>query len=235
MNSSSSLSSLPRRVLLLLAAICLAFAAATSANAFELGFSKLCCHKTTEPGADEVYLLVLGRRGDGQLYDRRLPADRPNEPPGHWSMHAGVQHEKSAQGHYEGKAKCVTDGKLFEGDIAEGETWTFLVFAMEEDGGTTKHLHDVAPAALGEVGDLWAASAGGVLDTLAKLGCAVRDSDDYLGSFAVRVTKTGGQLKVEWAERDHAATGSRADAEPMKRELRFDGDDSNYTGYFYVR
>jgi hypothetical protein len=232
-----------RRTLLALLVVCLG-CGTNPAAAFEFGFSKLCCYKTTEPGADEVYLLVFGRSGNGQLCDRRLPADRPNELLGHWSMHAGVQHEKSARGHYEGKAKCITDGLLFEGDLAEGETWTFLVFIMEEDGGTTKHLDEVAPAALAEAGDLWTTSASGLLDTLARLGCAVKDSDDYIGSFAMRVTKSHGQIQATWAERDHATSGdplppssggAPLEANPAKREFRFDGDDSNYTGNFYVR
>ena len=48
---------------------------------FRILIEGLCCDKTTEQGADEVYLITTGRSSNGKEYSDRSPS-----PTTHWDM-----------------------------------------------------------------------------------------------------------------------------------------------------
>jgi hypothetical protein len=201
------------------------------AHGSSLGFRMLCCDKTTEKGADEVYIVLIGKSNTGRNIVSRLPNAN-----GHWNMNDGSQGSKPASG-YDGDAHCISDGVLFA-DIRDGETWNFAVMIMEEDGGTTKDYQKFASEILKQVDDPYLKAGGVVLDLLTRLGLWATDTDDYIGSFGVQVTNKGGQINVTWrdAERISRSTPDPdAPNDPKRHEFRFNGDGSNYVGWFHVR
>lgn len=206
-------------------------ATATGAIPAQLGLRHLCCDQTTEPGADEVYIIVAGKSNTGREFFGRLPNFS-----GHWDMNDGDQGTKPASG-YTGDAHCIAEGALFS-DIRDGETWNFAVLIMEEDGGTTRTYQQIGSEVLKQIDNPYTQAAGYVLGVLAKLGFFATDTDDYIGSFGVQVANSGGQLSVSWRNGDHVAFSQAdpmASGQPTRHEFRFNGDGSNYVGWFYIR
>ena len=206
-------------------------AAITGAIPAQLGFSAFCCDKTTEPGADEVYIVVAGKSNTGREYFGRLPNSS-----GHWDMNDGDQGTKPASG-YSGDAHCISDGALFS-DIRDGETWNFAVLIMEEDGGTTRTYQQIGSEVLKQIDNPYTQATGYVLGVLTKLGFFATDTDDYIGSFGVQVANSGGQFSVNWRNGDRVSF-SQADPnapdQTTRHEFRFNGDGTNYVGWFYIR
>lgn len=197
----------------------------------KLGFRRFCCDQTTEEGADEVYFILVGKSNNGREVFQRLPGSS-----NHWNMNDGDQGTKPASG-YEGDAHCIDDGTLFS-DIRSGETWSFAILIMEEDGGTSKKYQELASRALALVDDPYARAAGTILGVLTKLGLFATDTDDYIGSFGVRVTYSGGPPSATWQSGDRVS-GSQNDPDAPhnanRHEFRFNGDGSNDVGWFYIR
>lgn len=96
----------------------------------ELLMKVLCCDKTTEQGADEVYILVVGTRSDGAKYAARLPNDAPGAPQGHWDMNDGDQPTDNPHG----DSHCVSQKSLFTGDLPLGQSWSLAIMMMELSG-----------------------------------------------------------------------------------------------------
>lgn len=215
--------------LLFLLLLVVGFGANAWAAGFELRMNKLCCDKTTEHGADEVYLLVFGRRSDGATFGARIPGNNQ-----HWDMNDGNQPTDNPRG----DSHCITNKLLMQGDLAEGQSWDVSVTVMEEDGGTGKPAQEVAAALLAESGDPYAASAGTILGILTRLGFFYTDTDDWMGSFGVRITNKQGQTEVSWNPKErmvHSIPDPEAPSNPRRREFRMNGDGSNYVGWFEVR
>src|SRR2546429_9396548 len=58
----------------------------------EVVLERLECDKTTEAGADEVYILVAGKNSDGtKTFSDRLPTNNPRVASGHWDMNDSGQ------------------------------------------------------------------------------------------------------------------------------------------------
>ena len=95
---------------------------------FSLFMRELCCDKTTEQGADEVYIIISGKKSDGAVYDNREPGNSR-----HWDMNDGSQPTNNPNG----DSHCITDRVLFTGDLKDGQTWWLNVIVGEEDGGTS--------------------------------------------------------------------------------------------------
>jgi hypothetical protein len=201
-------------------------------QATELGFRAFCCDKTTEAGADEVYMVIVGRSNTGRTLSARLPGDQS-----HWDMNDGDQGRKPAAG-YGGDAHCITDGVLFS-DIQEGEEWQFVVLMMEEDGGTTRDYQRLASQIGQQVPNPYVQGGAAVLNVLTNLGLFGSDSDDFMGSCKIFVAKHGGALHADWDRGDDRCELSQDDPEApgntLRHEFRFKGDGSNYVGWFYVR
>lgn len=205
-------------------------AASASPHHFELRVRKICCDKTTEHGADEVYVLVVGKRTDGQTFSARLPADAPHQPSGNWDMNDGDQPTDNPSG----DAHCRTNKTLFSGDVSSGQTWELVIMFMEEDGGTTESYQKAAGTVLQQIDNPYAQGAGVVISTLTKIGFFATDTDDFLGSFGVRVTDSG----AEWKPMERLVHSIADQDDPQnanKREFRMNGDGSNYVAWIEVQ
>jgi hypothetical protein len=196
----------------------------------------LCCGKTTEPGADEAYLFVAGLRSDNtnaspQQYSARLPdANDPlhrGDVRFHWDINDGGQPDNNPSG----DSHCIRDRVLFEGDLPEGQSWDFSLIFMEEDGGNSALAQDILAGILMKSGDPYAATAGGVLGVMTALGVRINDTDDYLGSFSLRIKNSGGKLTVDWKSIDRinylSPSGNYA-------EVKMNGDGSDYITWIRV-
>ena len=192
---------------------------------------QICCDKTTEAGADEVYFIIAGRSNTGRELFARLPG-----PSDHRDMNDGDQGTKPYSG-YSGDAHCVANGSLFN-DIRDGETWNFAVLVMEEDGGTSRDYQSLASQALKMIDHPIAQAAGHILGVLTKLGLFFNDTDDYIGSFGVQATNHGGAITTEWRNGDRVVLSQNdpdAPGDPNRHEFRMNGDGSNYVGWFSIR
>ena len=121
-----------------------------------LYFRELCCNKTTEAGADEVYILVAAQKNDGPPVTTRLPADAIRQPNGHWDMNDGDQPTDNPTG----DSHCITNKTLLVTELSEGGTLDAAIMVMEEDGGSLKQFQEVAAQALLQSGNPYAVGAG---------------------------------------------------------------------------
>lgn len=200
----------------------------TNSKSFRLFMRQLCCDKTTEQGADEVYILVMGQKNDGTKYFDRSPAANY-----HWDMNDGNQPTDNPSG----DSHCITGKTLFSGDLADGQTWWLNVVIAEEDGGTSKAYQAAAAALLKAIPNPYTAAAGVVIGAMTALGFNITDSDDWMGMYGVKVTNNGGTINVEWTSKEGlvSATPDPDDrGNPAKKEFRMNHDGSNYVGWFGV-
>lgn len=186
------------------------------------------CYKQTEGGDDEIYILVAIQRSDGVQISKRYPADAPGQDAGHWSMSNSDLNKRYVNG--------VDLGTI---DVHEGQTATYVVLVMEEDGGNTKTAQEILAAVLGTSKDPNIVAAGGILGTLTLLGLFAEDSDDYIGSFAVIVTNKGGYT-IEWIAKDRVHFenaegfyGELAGQNAHRFHMNGDGSDYAVTCYLY--
>jgi hypothetical protein len=194
-----------------------------------LYMEKFCCDKTTEAGADEVYMLVVGNRSDGKNFAVRLPDQ------GHWDMNDDKNGKTDAP---EGDSHCLTSKYPFGSQIEPDQTWNLNMLFMEGDGGTTKEIQQIASQVLQRIDDPYAAGAGKILSVLTQLGFKFKDTDDVLGEVGVRITNDRGQIDVEWSAKDRIVHINPA---PFYRnamrhkEIRMNGDGSNYVCWIEMR
>ena len=97
-----------------------------------------------------------------------------------------------------GDSGRITNKVLFQQDIQPGQTWEVVIFVMEEDGQTAATAQSVLAALLANTGNPYAIAAATLLSILTKLGIYLSNSDDYIGSFAAKITNNGGQVSVSW-------------------------------------
>jgi hypothetical protein len=187
----------------------------------------LSCDDTTEAGADEVYILVVGRRSDGATYAARIPGDAPHLSAGHWDMNDGDQSTDNPSG----DSRKITGKSLFQGELGPGQSWDVVFMIMEEDGGTTKKAQQVAAGVLAKSENPFAVAAGALLSILTEIGFFIDDSDDYIGSFGVHITSGAG---VQWRAIDRVSSekSNINNLGDREHEFRMHGDGSNYVGWY---
>jgi hypothetical protein len=211
-------------------AIFLAVPSFVMGKTVHLGMRQFCCDKTTEAGADEVYILAYGRRSDGQAtFEQRVPG-----PSQHWDMNDGDQPTDNP----DGDAHCRTNKTLFTGEIGPGQSWDLTVLVMEEDGGNSAQWQRAASTAAIRSGNPFAVAGGAILAVYTELfGGIVNDTDDYIGSFAVHITNDNNNIRVDWKPLDrvdHMIPDPNDGGNPNRREFRMNGDGTNYVGWYYV-
>ena len=194
-----------------------------------MGFRQLCSDKTTESGADEIFVTTFSQRGNEKWIGSRAPGNAQ-----HWDMNDGDQPTNNPNG----DSHCITDRVLFQGELADGESYQLNVSVMEEDGGTTKTAQEVASQIAVNLPDPRVQAAGTVLAFVTKFGVRLEDTDDVIGSVNLRITNTAGAINVQWGNTERVS-GNQADpsfgGESSRRELRMNGDGSNYVTWFFVR
>jgi hypothetical protein len=186
----------------------------------------LACDHTTESGADEIYVLIAGKRSDGTLHADRIPGAHD-----HWDMNDGDQPTNNSNG----DSHIIANKALFSRELPDGQTWEVIFMIMEEDGGTTETAQTIAAKILKNVDNPYAVAGGFVLDGLTRLGVYATDTDDFIGAFAVRITNQAGKMSVEWKALDRVAS-ELANIDGLRdngHEFRMNGDDSNYVGWYH--
>lgn len=178
----------------------------------KFGMPYLECFKTTEAGEDEVYLIVTGRWSDGTTFKYRYP----NET-GHWDLNDG-----------EGDPP-IRDINLINLGMGQGSYVDLAVVIMEEDGGSTGG---------------WAALAGAVVDTLVPEGGGIfsaigsmlnfTDSDDYIGSFKVRVYENNDNPTAQVYAYERGYDMPDLAKYWLRWNMGFAGDGSNYKSQFSI-
>jgi hypothetical protein len=197
----------------------------------ELQLWGLGCYKTTESGADEVYIVTVGRRSDGATFNRRSPGETPKIASGHWDMNDQGGRERIPPEMVDpttGDARVITKKSLFIGELEPGQSWDLVVLVLEEDGESSLRAQQVAGEMLVSTGNPYAVAAGAVLTVLAKLQIGITDTDDYLGSFAVRIANDEGEIKYDWRrvdriDREYPTLLNFGEGSPREYRLRGDG------------
>lgn len=188
----------------------------------------LACDKTTESGADEVFIMVIGRRSDGTVYAERIPGEGQ-----HWDMNDGDQPTNNSSG----DSHIIAGKDLFVAELPQGQTWEVLFTIREEDNGNTAKAQAAAAALLVNSRNPYAAGAGAILGALTVAGMRVDDTDDTIGSFGAQIYNDKGNLIMTWKNVDRVAseivgTDGRGN---NGHEFRMNGDGSNYVGWYHFR
>jgi hypothetical protein len=176
------------------------------------------CAKTTEAGADEIYILSVGRYdGRDTKWVDRLPGDGI-----HWDMN---DNPKLGWDRPSGDSHRVTNKQLVSVKLRPGQSVSLAFMIMEEDGGNSVTGQLAASAILVKIGNPYTVAAGGLLTALTKAGVFATDTDDYIGSFGAQVSNDGGVVSVKWRAIDRVYQ-----VLPFKNGHEFDmnGDGSNY-------
>lgn len=192
---------------------------------------RLCCDKTTEQGADEIYMIITAKSSRGTIITKRLPEEND-----HFDMNDGDQPTNN----YGGDSHCISDGfkigHIFESYISSGETWNIDIIVMEEDGGTTKTAQEIGSALLIETGDPYAATAGEIISVLTGLGVYAKDKNDYVGSIALRVNSdNNGNITNSYRIIDRGRITSFPIGGTRRVEGRLDGDGTDYLFEFILQ
>jgi hypothetical protein len=192
---------------------------ANSATTIEFLSDALECNKTTEKGADEVYVVIVAQRSDGANLGGRLPG-----PGMHWDMN---DNPKLGVNRPSGDSYRRM-GSWFTATVKPGESLDVVFLVMEEDGGNTQFAQKNVGAVLLQTGNPIAAGAGAILQGLASLGFYAEDTDDFIGSFGAHVTNVDGKISVEWRPMDRVYA-----THPYKNGFEFDmnGDGSHYKNW----
>ena len=214
----------------------------TSENALKvtLAFSRFICEGTTElggfvdnkivPGADEIYIMVAGKKTNGEEIVRRIPDE-------HWDMIPPRQ-KNNLQGkplQFPGQ-HAPPETLLWNGMLAVNECTELTFFVLEEDrqedpkGNPLDLAREAArntdphdPATIGTNHNII-----GLLDDRLWRHGKGHDSDDCPGVIAVRLKNNGGELEVTWATRERAR--DKGD-ENGARHFELTGDGSKYQLY----
>lgn len=227
------------RVLIALSVTCLA--ANAQPKAVELKLRDIACGKTTEAGADEVFLLIFGTASDGRAYGERYPGNYPDTPAGHWDMNDDTRLGRNKP---TGDSHVIGDKTLFRGTLAPGESWNLAVAIMEEDGGNTLMSQALASEVLARTGNPFAIAAGALLGLLSSIGAYITDTDDYIGSFSVQVANNNGNISQTWRPIDRVLEHQNSESRCCRQdpaccgdrihEFMFVGDGSKYHGWFQL-
>lgn len=199
-----------------------------------LNLDSLTCNKTTEAGEDEVYFLITTEHNNGKVESARRPCDTAHQENCHWNMNDGKEPRRIGPSQLD----------MF---IEPGRSAVMYVTIMEEDGGLPGDWVQRAGQALQVTGEPDAMAAGKVLSVLGKFASIFKigqDTDDLIGSFAVRVTNDKGTLKHEWfqgrgiTKQDGGTmrleTASRGTVVDKSMQYWFAHDGSEYYGRFFL-
>jgi hypothetical protein len=188
----------------------------------------LACDDTTEEGADEVFIMVIGRRTDGATFHSRWPAEGQ-----HWDMNDGDQPTDNPSG----DSHMITKKPLFAGELSAGQSWDVVVAIMEEDGGNSKQAQEAASDLLIASANPFAVTGGILLKAITNAGLKfINDTDDFIGSFAVHIANDNGTIKVTWNSVDRVKSEITGIDNMADRghEYRMLGDDSDYVGWYHI-
>jgi hypothetical protein len=194
-----------------------------SVKTVEVKAATLQCVKTTERGADEVYMLVFARRTDGATVQLRLPGNYPHSPQGHWDMNDNPDLQRNNPS---GDSHIIDNKSLFTGELSGGQSWDIVVVVMEEDGGNSAEWQKAIAEAAQSSGNPYAIAAGVILEVYTSLfGAIVNDTDDYIGSYSLHVANNNGNVSLQWRPIDRIY-----DQHDFKNGHEYDmnGDGSNY-------
>ena len=195
---------------------------------FKLVMRDLICNKTTESGADEVYLLINGKDPNNTGYLERFPGSNF-----HWDMNDGDQGVDQSSG----DSHEITNKVLVAGTLRQGESWSLNLTLMEEDGGESRGYQQQAAEMLRLCDDPYAQAGGKILDVLTRLGFFLVDSDDWMGMLGCKISNLDGTLLVEWLSKDGIADAIGDPQDPKninKIQTVMTHDGSSYRGTFNV-
>jgi len=184
---------------------------------YQLTMRQLLCNQTTELGEDEVYMIVNGQTSAGERWNLRLP----NE---HWDLNNTQE------------PRQVNDWILAQSarKLNIGESAVLNVVIMEEDDGRigneilnqgAKILSSCAASSP------FCALGAGALAVGQALGIG-RNTDDYIGSFTVILTRTQYGMQTQFSNYDRCRAVNVGINYPQGQLIQFIGDGSNYTGLF---
>ncbi len=170
------------------------------------------CDKTTEWSEDELYLQMSVDGGK----PRRLPGE------GHWNVNDNGP-----------KRKVVK--KVFERELRPGEEVKIVLIVMEQDDNLLPGLIDV----LAKAGEAYAKDKDSKAAPLIPLLAAVirpfaQNTDDVIGSFAIRMKNVGGKIEttVEPTDPETSVEKTVHDEYPIPN-FRCRRDGSNYHVAFW--
>lgn len=179
---------------------------------------QLLCNKTTESGEDEVYIIVAGKLSNGGYWNFRMPGAT-----NHWDLNDG------------NSPREVTEWGLASSNapLNIGESATFNIYIMEEDGGGLGQILDVAQKVIDQCPDPRCLAASNVIQTANSIGLPV-DTDDYIGSFSVTVYRNLNGYYAEWMNFDRCGKVGWSNGGGLEEQINFGGDGSSYIGTFRV-
>lgn len=211
---------LPLIVILLLAfCSCCQRLVPTKPRGLELRIDGLHCDEISDnwpASKDEVYFRLRVRDSHGSHWER-LPSDS-----GHWD----IQKNKSILGEIDSRLLHYT---RFLDDTSDWEEIT--VFLMEEDHGTPEPWLNAMAGILARLGP-WGEAGAVLLEIAAQIAKLndIKNNDDVLGWFDVRVTNANGKMQAAWTDESNPTPVKRTQA-----EYKFLKDDGSYRGQFYSR
>lgn len=178
----------------------------------------LHCDKTTEAGEDEVYYVVNTLKSDGTGFGSRLPGDTS-----HWDMNDG------------NKRPDVQNVIISDFNLLEGQSAKIVFTIMEEDGGSAFGWLDFAKGVdkrARENGITSPVPVAPFVDFVKSFIPDIGDSDDWIGTFQVDVTKRNGSLVADWSAVQRANfLGYNQQEGRTRGDFRFNGDGTNYYGW----
>ena len=140
----------------------------------------LKCDNTTEQVEDEPYYIIGTKHSKGAVSSYRVPG-----PSGHWSMNDNGNNQR------------IENISLAEFNLEEGEYLDILVNLMEEDGGMANDYLNAFATFLSQIDTPYTLGAAVLIGGISKL-FKIQDTDDWLGSFAIRVSKKKGGNSIEF-------------------------------------
>lgn len=193
-------------------------------NEVELFLRNVFCAKTTEPGADEVYVLVLGKSSDGKSVATRIPANAPNAASGHWDMN---DNQGLGCNRPSGDSYCIENKSLGFFSTASNTSWDVVVVFMEEDRGLGKNVEDIVRDAVANSGGDFIVGAVNLL-----LGLVTNDTDDFIGSVGAHITANS----VTWRDVDRVRFHVPYPNDPLRLYgFEMNGDGAQYTAHIGLR
>lgn len=204
---------------------CMSFAKGPTQK-LKLHIRAFCCEQTTEKSADEVYFLIYARKkGSNHAELIRWPSN-------HIDMNDGNQPDDNLYG----DSHCIRNRGMYNFQLEDGESYDFLVFVCEEDGGTSKDYQDLAQFILSQNSDPYSIAGSAILKAMKRFNINLQDTDDWMGVFGLTTSCDGG-VETTWYAKDGIIENQPDESEVgnrNRRKFRMNHDGSNYVGWFVV-